>query len=62
MRSNKDRRKHGGLSHSPIEDNGRAVLLGDRRKHGERRMENLEDEERQLMYSEMPAPTDTKPS
>ena len=57
MRNHKDRRKTGDTPLSPHEDNGRATLCRDRRKNHERRIENLEVEERQLMLSEMPAPT-----
>ncbi len=62
MRNHKDRRKTGDAPISPCEDNGRATLLRDRRKDHDRRIENLDIDERQLMLSEMPAPTIKKPS
>jgi hypothetical protein len=62
MRSHKERRKTVDAPTSPVEDNGRATLLKERRKDHDRRIENLDVDERQLMLSEMPAPTTKKPS
>ena len=57
MRHSKDRRGRNLIASLPLEDNDRERVLAERRKQGERRIDNLEDEERQLLLSEMPAPS-----
>jgi len=60
MRDVKDRRSPRASALFPFKDNT-DVSQNERRKTSERRMENLDAEERQLMLSEMPAPTWRKP-
>ena len=60
MRHVKDRRAPLATALFPFRDNTDNPRR-ERRKTGERRMENLADEERQLMLSEMPSPTQRKP-
>ncbi len=60
MRHQKDRRAPQATSLFPFRDNA-DVSQHERRKTDERRMENLDAEERQLMLSEMPSPTQRKP-
>jgi len=57
MRSRKDRRGTDSIASFPLEDNDRERVFNERRKPGERRIENLAEDERQLLLSEMPAPT-----
>jgi hypothetical protein len=57
MRNSKDRRGADAIASFPLEDNDRERVFAERRKHGERRIDNLAEEERQLLLSEMPAPT-----
>jgi hypothetical protein len=60
MRHSKDRRAPDSLASCPLEDNDREKVYSERRKQGERRIDNMEEEERQLLLSEMPAPTSRK--
>ena len=60
MRHVKDRRTPQATALYPFGDDT-DVSKNERRKTSERRMENLDAEERQLMLSEMPAPTRRKP-
>ena len=57
MRNSKDRRGSDSIARVPLEDNDRARVFAERRKQSERRLDNLAEEERQLLLSEMPAPT-----
>jgi hypothetical protein len=57
MRHLKDRRGADLFASFPLENNDRERVVKERRKHGERRIDNLADEERQLLLSEMPAPS-----
>lgn len=56
MRHAHDRRQPHHSSPNPVADNGLESTLADRRKTTDRRKENLTLEERQYLFSEMPAP------
>jgi hypothetical protein len=56
MRHSQDRRQPHHYDPNPVADNGLESTLAERRKTADRRKENLSLEERQCLFSEMPAP------